>query len=218
MGDLKMLPLFDCVYLLALATWIGSLAFWLFGVLPVLRRRLGGAELDRAERELAQRCCLWGTVSGALALGSLVYGSLSTPALRGPLVGGASILIIAASVAMFYVSNGVLPRLAKATAESPADPAVGGRMRQTVQFLLTLSLVIGLGLMAAHAFRDTLRPRQTLQPRSSEEYRRFNDANARRNQSLWQEYQQAGPLHLEETRGEPDPSKAKVDPPVEAAR
>ena len=200
MIDGKLLPLFDSVYLIALATWIGSLAFWLFGVAPVLRRHLTGPQLERVEREIAQRCCLWGTVASALALGALVYGTLSSPTLRGPLAGAAAGLILCATLSMLYVANGLLPRLAKLNAEPAEEPAAtaGTRARgkQTIESLLTLSLVIGLGLLAAHAFRDRLRPAGPAQAPSAEEYRRRSLAFMEHNQQFWDDYKRLGPMNL----------------------
>ena len=63
-----LLAFFNAVYLLALAAWVGSIAFFSFGVAPIVFRVLGPEAGAKFGRALFPRYYLWGSMSAAIAL------------------------------------------------------------------------------------------------------------------------------------------------------
>ncbi len=166
MGALNLLHLFDSVFLIAMAGWVGSLMVLGFGIRPVAERCLRAEEAATFERALAARLFAWGAICGAIALPALVCGPLAVPEMRQPAIGLQAIVILGGILGMFYGGNVLVPALAAFSA-SPAA-AVPLRRRQTT--VATLVLIANLGLLVAHAFREPPRSPGIVEPNPQERY------------------------------------------------
>src|SRR3954452_22182181 len=95
-----LLALFNVVYLLALTAWVGSIAFFSFGVAPIIFRVLGPESAAKFVRALFPRYYTWGATAAAIALPAAVCGPMAYPELRGPSVLVQSILILVGALIM----------------------------------------------------------------------------------------------------------------------
>ena len=81
-----LLAVFDSVYVVALAAWVGSSMFFVFGVAPVMLKLLGMDTGRQLVRAVYPRYYLWGTIAGAVALPAYVAGPLCYHEYRGTMV------------------------------------------------------------------------------------------------------------------------------------
>ena len=54
-----LMALFDSIYVIALAAWIGSAVFLSLGVIPLIVKQLGAEPGEKLVRALLPRYCLW---------------------------------------------------------------------------------------------------------------------------------------------------------------
>ena len=145
--------LFDAVYLVALAAWVGSVLFVSFGVAPVIFKVLGAEAGGRFVRVLFPRYYQWGAISGAIALPSAVAVPLCFPELRGPWVGVQALALIAATLVMLYAGNVLTPAINAARDAGPSGEGRFQRLHRRSVRLNGLALVIGVGLLIGFAAR-----------------------------------------------------------------
>lgn len=147
-----LLVVFDSTYLLALASVVGGILFYLFTLAPLIDATVTPDAARRLTRALLPRYFQWIAVSGAIALPSAVAVPLSFPELRGPWVGVQALTILAATLLMLYAGNVVTPALLAARDEDSGSSRTHQFQRRLV-VLNGLVLVLGGALLVAHAAR-----------------------------------------------------------------
>jgi hypothetical protein len=163
--------LFDSVYVLALAVWVGSVAFFTFGAVPVVLRVLGADAGGRLVRALCPRYYVWGTVCGAVALPAAVGVPLSFPEYRAPAVGIQALAILAGTLIMLYAGNSLTPAIDAAVKAGPAAEVRVARLRRRALVLNGVALAIGAGLLVAFANRPAPRSTGIVEPSPRERAR-----------------------------------------------
>lgn len=159
---------FDSVYVLALAAWVGGLAFFTAAIAPIL---FTGAEAEaRRLTRLLPRWYAWGTICGAVALPSAMGVPLSFPEYRNTLVGVRAVAIVAGTLMMLHAGNSLAPAIAAAPADERAR-----RLRRLVG-LNGAAIVIGAGLLVAFANRPAPRTSGIVEPSPREHAQREADA------------------------------------------
>jgi hypothetical protein len=149
----SLLNIFDAVYLLALAAWVGSIAFFSFGVAPIIFKVLPKEHAARFVRALFPRYYAWGAIAGALALPAFLGGPLSFPEYRGPWVGVQALVILAGTLVMFYCGQTLTPAINAARDAGPEGQARFDRLHRRSVRLNAVALLIGVGLIIAFAAR-----------------------------------------------------------------
>jgi len=147
------MALFDSIYVIALAVWIGSALFLSPAVIPLIVKQLGPEPGEKLVRALLSRYCVWGAICGALALTSMVAVPLCYPEYRGAKVGVQALAIISCILITLYVGN---------SATSPRNEARGAGSSYQGPYppldrrafsLNALVAIAGVGLLAAFATR-----------------------------------------------------------------
>ena len=174
--------MFDAVYSLALASWVGSVLFFSFGVAPVIFRVLGKEAGGRFVRVLFPRYYAWGVVSGAIALPALAAVPLAFPEYRGPWIGLQAGLVLAGILIFLYCGNSLTPAVNAARDEGPESAERFDRLHQRSVRLNAIALLLGVVLIGVHASRrpPTTRGIQELTPQEALEYDREVEATIRR--------------------------------------
>jgi hypothetical protein len=149
----SLLHIFDAVYLLALAAWVGSIAFFSFGVAPILFKVLPKEHGARFVRALFPRYYAWGAIAGALALPAFLGGPLSFPEYRGPWVGVQALIILAGTLVMFYCGQTLTPAINAARDAGPEGHERFERLHRRSVRLNAVALLLGVGLIVAFAAR-----------------------------------------------------------------
>jgi uncharacterized membrane protein len=152
-----LLVFFDSAYVLALTAWVGSILFFSFGVAPLIFKVLGAESGGRFVRALFPRYYAWGAISGAIALPAFLGVPLSFPEYRGPMVAVQALLILAGILIMLYAGNTLTPAINAARDAGPAEHRRFERLHRRSVQLNALVLVLGLGLLVAHAARPAPR-------------------------------------------------------------
>lgn len=153
MNARALLVLFDSIYLLALACWVGSVAFFSFGVAPILFKVLGPEAGGRFVRALFPRYYLWGAIAGAIALPCVVAVPLSFPELRGPGVGLHALVVLSATLVTLYSGNVLTPAINAARDQGEAGAERFRSLHRRSVLLNGLVLIVGVGLLIAFAAR-----------------------------------------------------------------
>ena len=148
-----LLPIFDGVYLFALASWVGSIAFFSFGVAPVIFRVLGAEAGGRFVRVLFPRYYAWNVVGAAVALPAFVGVPLAFPEYKGPWVGVQAGLILAGILIFLYCGNSLTPAINAARDAGPEGAERFHRLHRRSVQLNAAALLIGVVLLGAHASR-----------------------------------------------------------------
>lgn len=149
----SLLGLFDSIYVLALAVWVGGIPAVAFGAAPLLFKVLDAAAAAKFVRTFFPRYYLGGAVAGAVALPSLVGGPLCYPEFRGPLVGVQAMAVVACILIALYGGNSLSPALAAALAGGPAGEPRLRRLQRRAILLNTLVFLIGCMLLIRFATR-----------------------------------------------------------------
>ena len=209
MNGIELLRLLDCVYLVSLALWLGSLCFLAFGTLPLLRRR----DTIETERVLWAQCGRWGTVCGAIALPALVCGTLAVTELRGPRVGLAATLILAALLGTLYIAAVLAPRLGTSST-TEADPRLQARLRNRIQTINSMVMVLIIASLVLHAYRPTPSTQGIQEPDPATRYRQSQMQLRSKNQEMWSRYFQDQPKPGANPReNSSEPAKPTTSPP-----
>lgn len=148
-----LLVVFDAVYLLALAAWVGGIAFFSFGVAPIIFKVLGKEVAAKFVRALFPRYYAWGAIAGALALPACMGGPLCFPEYRGIWVGAQALVILLGILIMFYCGQTLTPAINAARDAGPDGQGRFDRLHRRSVRLNALALLLGVGLLAAFAAR-----------------------------------------------------------------
>jgi hypothetical protein len=179
----SLLALFDSAYVLALASWVGSILFVSFALAPLVFRVLGAEAGGRFVRALFPRYYAWGATSGAIALPSYLGVPLSFPEYRGPLVGVQAGAIVAGILIMLYSGNSLTPAINAARDAGPSQQERFDRLHRRSVRLNAVSLMLGVGLLIAFANRPAPRTSGIVEPspieRARASYERDRERAAR---------------------------------------
>ena len=163
---------FDAAYLLAMAAWLGAILFVSFGVAPVIFRVLEAPSAAKFVRALFPRYYAWGATCGAIALPALLGVPLSFPEHRGPWVGVQALLLLVGTLAMMYCGQSLTPAINAARDAGPEEKARFERLHRRSVQLNGVVMLIGVGLLIAHAARPAPRTRGIVEPAPEERVRR----------------------------------------------
>jgi len=150
----SLMIVFDSIYLIALAAWVGTILFFSFGVAPIIFKVLGTEAGDRFVRALFPRYYLWGSIAGAVALPAAMAVPLAFPELRGPSVGIQAMTILAGTLIMLYAGNSLTPAINAARDAGPAAKEQFDRLHRRSVRLNGLALLLGLALLVGFAARQ----------------------------------------------------------------
>ena len=152
-----LLGIFDSVYVLALAAWLGSLLFFSFGVAPVIFQVLGAEAGGKFVRALFPRYYLWGVICLSLALASLVCGALAFPELRGSRIAAQEVGLIGSILITLYCGQSLTPAINTARDAGPDHASRFDRLHRRSVQLNGLMILVGLVLVVVFATRPALR-------------------------------------------------------------
>ena len=149
-----LMALFDSIYVVALAGWIGSALFLSSGVIPLIFNHLDAEQADELVGTFVPRYCAGGAICGALALSSMVAVPLCYPEYRGAKVGVQAVAVIACILITLYVGNSLTSALGKAQRDwvivaGASCAAFSSRCSLSAVVLITAS-----GLLVAFATRE----------------------------------------------------------------
>ena len=149
-----LVALFDAVYGLCLAIWVGSIAFFSFGVAPIIFNVLPPDHAAKFVRTLFPRYYAWGVYATGIALPALIMTPLANPTLRGPGIGIRAMLILASLLIFLYCGNSLTPAINAARDAGEPEKAKFDRLHKRSVYLNTVVLVIGLGLLVTFSVRS----------------------------------------------------------------
>ena len=156
--------MFDTVYLIALAAWLGSILFFSFAIAPMVFQVLDPETAGRFLRAFFPRYYIWGAVSGALALPCAVGGPLAFPEHRGPMVGLQALIIIAAVLLTLYAVNSLTPAINAAKDAGEAGKQRFERLHRRSVILNGLVMILLMGLIVAFVARPSSRTKGIIEP------------------------------------------------------
>jgi hypothetical protein len=148
-----LMALFDSIFLIALAGWIGSALFLSVGVIPLFFKQLRTEDAEKLVRTLLPRYGVWGAICGALTLSSLVAVPLCYPEFRGARVGVQALAIISCILITLYVGNS-----ATATPDTRRAPGASSGEQEPHWYRRTVALNVvvvlsGIALLIAFTTR-----------------------------------------------------------------
>jgi uncharacterized membrane protein len=167
----SLLALFDSAYVLALASWVGSILFVSFALAPIVFQVLGAEAGGRFVRALFPRYYAWGATSGAIALPAYLGVPLSYPEYRGPLVAVQAGAIVAGILIMLYAGNSLTPAINAARDAGPPQQERFDRLHRRSVRLNAVALALGVGLLIAFANRPAPRTSGIVEPSPAERAR-----------------------------------------------
>jgi hypothetical protein len=151
------MALFDSIYVLSLAAWIGSSLFLSLGAIPLFLRQLATNAADDLIRALIPRYCVWGAICGAMALTSVVAVPLCFPEYRGARVALQAAAIISCLLITLYLGNTSMP-LHGGRGRHEGPPVERGSVtHRRASRSSALVAVTGTGLLVAFATRASPR-------------------------------------------------------------
>jgi hypothetical protein len=152
-----LLAVFDSVYLIALAAWLGSGMFFSFGIAPIIFKVLGVETGGKFVRAVFPRYYLWGAISGAVALPAFVAGPLCYHEYRGTMVGVQALAIISGILIMLYGENSLTPAINVARDGGPSHRERFERLHRRAVRLNVIVMFVGLSLLVGFATRPAPR-------------------------------------------------------------
>ncbi|MGO9470971.1 MAG: DUF4149 domain-containing protein [Isosphaeraceae bacterium] len=152
-----LMALFDSIYVIALAAWIGSALFLSLGLIPLIVKQLGPEPAEKLVRALLPRYCVWGAICGALALSSMVAVPLCYPEYRGVKVGVQALAIIACILITLYVGNSKPSVRIEASGTGLSYP---GRFMPLFRHAISLNALVAItGVVLLIAFATRASPK-----------------------------------------------------------
>jgi hypothetical protein len=151
-----LLALFDAVFLVAVAVWLGAIVY-LTVVLPGAFETLH-ADRNRcqeARRALLYRHYMLLTYCAAISLAALVCGRLTHNELRGPLTIVFALMAIASILLSTYGYHSVSKGAATAPGADSPSVEQAFQLDQSDWVINAVSLLLGLGLVISHATRPS---------------------------------------------------------------
>ena len=190
MTGTPLLRVFDLVYLAAASAWVGGAIVYLFVLAPAAKdSRLGfGAGGLRA---IAPKFFGLAAAASALTLPADVCGSLTTPELRSPMVLLRAGLLIAGVLTWLYAANTLAPAWQSAAAD-PSKSDRAARLAKRASIVTAIGLVLGLGALAAFAYRPWPTTAGLTEPNPRELFRLRAEAAARRAEATTRPLEPAG--------------------------
>jgi hypothetical protein len=152
-----LLAVFDSVYVIALAVWIGTVCYFSLGLAPVIFKVLGAESGSKLVRAIFPQYYLWGAIAGAVALPAYVAGPLCYHEYRGPMVGVQALAIISGILIMLYGGNSLAPAIKQAIEGGDASHERLERLHRRAVGLNVLVLFVGLALLVGFATRPAPR-------------------------------------------------------------
>jgi hypothetical protein len=143
------------VYGLCLAIWVGSIAFFSFGVAPIIFNVLPAEHAAKFVRALFPRYYAWGVYASGIALPALILAPLANPELRGPGIGLRAMLILASLLIFLYCGNSLTPAINAARDAGDAQKDRFDRLHKRSVYLNSIALLIGIGLLVTFSIRQT---------------------------------------------------------------
>ena len=166
-----LLAVFDSAFVIAMTAWVGSILFFSFGVAPIIFKVLGAEAGGKFVRALFPRYYLWGAISGAVALPSMVAVPLCYPEYRGPMVGVQALAIIGCILIMLYAGNSLTPAINSARDAGPSGHRRFEQLHRRSVRLNALVLAVGLALLIGFAIRPAPRTSGIIEMTPSERIR-----------------------------------------------
>jgi hypothetical protein len=203
-----LLALFDSVYLIALASWLGSAVFCSFVVAPIIFKRFGAETGGKVVRALWPRYYLWGAISGAVALPAFVAGPLCYHEYRGAMVGVQALAMIGCILVMLYGGNSLVPAIDRAREDGPSNQARLQRLYRRAVRLNILVMLVGLALLVGFATRPSPQTSGIIELSPRERFR-YDAAITRVIEDIEAKYGYRPPR--EAGSGEADVSDAMID-------
>lgn len=148
-----LLLLFETLYVVAVGSWLGSMAFFSFGVAPTVFRALEPGPAGRLVRAVFPIYYAFGIGCLVVALPSLVGRALSFEDLRGPGVGVQAVAIVVGLLVLFYCRNTLAPAINAARDAGPDRQAAFERLHKRSVVLNAVLMVAALGLLVSFAVR-----------------------------------------------------------------
>jgi hypothetical protein len=211
-----LLVVFDSVFVLALAAWAGSFAFFCFAVSPSTRSVPEDESTNRLIRVLLPRLHTWGAVAGAIALPSYVAVPLCYPEFRGPWVAVQAMIILGGILTMLYAANSLTPAIDAARDSGAAAQRRFEQLCRRSALINALMLAIGIGLLVAFANRPAPRTAGIQELSPAERTRREINAAQQRSRDLCPT-PAASPTAAGPVLGLPESPRGTVAPPADSS-
>jgi hypothetical protein len=148
-----LMAVFDSIYVITLAGWIGSALFLSFGVFPLVLKHVPEEQAQKLVSSLLPRYGLWGAICGALALTSMVAVPLCFPEYRGATVGVQALAIIGCILIALYAGNSLTPTGSGGRVSSPLSHSRFLQVCRRASVLIAAVAVTGIALLTAFATR-----------------------------------------------------------------
>ncbi|RUL86921.1 DUF4149 domain-containing protein [Tautonia sociabilis] len=199
-----LLTLFDAIFLLALAAWLGALLFFSFGVAPIIFQVLEAAQAARFVRTLFPRYYAWGATSATIALAAFTSGVLVYPEFRGPGALAQIVLLLGGVLGNLYCGNVLTPRINAARDAGPEQSSRFDRLHRRSVRINALMLLSSAVLVVAHACRPDPTGPGVSEPSPAERARRSVD-RWRQEQQRWRSARTAAGSPAVAPLREPEP-------------
>lgn len=148
-----LLLVFDAAVTIALGAWLGTLAFFTFGVVPIIFKALDGPNAARFVRAIFPVYYNWGVGCTTVALPALVCRALSFPEFRGWALGVQAAILLACLLAQLYCGQSLTPAINAARDAGPEQDAAFRRLHSRSVAINWLMLLAALGLAIGFASR-----------------------------------------------------------------
>jgi hypothetical protein len=144
-----LLLVFDVAVTLALGAWLGALAFFTFGLVPIIFKALDRENSRSFVRAIFPIYYNWGVGCTTIALPALVGRALSFPEFRGPWLGIQAALLLGCLLAQLYCGQALTPAINAAPEGEPRWKKLHARS----VVINGLVLLVALGLSIGFALR-----------------------------------------------------------------
>lgn len=140
-----LLLVFDVVVTLALGAWLGGLAFFTFGLVPIIFKALDRENSRRFVRAIFPIYYNWGVGCTTIALPALVGRALSFPEFRGVWLGIQAALLLGCLLAQLYCGQALTPAINAATEGEPRWKKLHARSVVINLAMLLIALALSIG-------------------------------------------------------------------------